>query len=107
MTVASKKEVVIVVFFKMSPQSDNRVKVFALLRAGHKLSEIANLVGFAQPSMQTLGRWRRCQQTSRQWSTDRCPSIRIPQAVTIHNSLSTTACTPIGTLAIVHAHPVN
>ena len=29
----------------MAPQRDNRVKVTALLHAGHKVSEIANLVG--------------------------------------------------------------
>ena len=71
------------------------------------------------------GRWRRCQQMCRQWSKDCCPSngtsqavLRIashkrsslsnaiPQAVTIHNSLSTTACASVDTFAIIHA-PLN
>ena len=29
----------------MAPQRDNRVTISALLRAGHKVSEVANLVG--------------------------------------------------------------
>ena len=39
---------VIVVYFKMAVQRDNRVKVSALLRAGHKVSEAANLVGVSR-----------------------------------------------------------
>ena len=48
---------VIVVCFKMAPQRDNRVKVSALLRVGHKASEIVNLVGLAQPSTQSRNAW--------------------------------------------------
>ena len=43
MTASSKKKDVIVVYFKMVPQRDNRVKV---CRAEHKVSEAAYLVGF-------------------------------------------------------------
>ena len=32
-------------YFKMASQRDNRMNVSALLRAGHKVSEVANLVG--------------------------------------------------------------
>ena len=35
----------------MVTQRDNRMKVSAFLRAGHKVSEIANLVGLAQSSI--------------------------------------------------------
>ena len=35
----------------MAPQRDIRVKVSALLRARHKMREVANLVGLAEPSM--------------------------------------------------------
>ena len=35
----------------MASQRDNQVKVTALLRAGHKVSDVANLVGLAQPSI--------------------------------------------------------
>ena len=104
----------------MSPQRDNRVKVSALHRSGHKVSEVANLVGLAQSS--TRSTMRRCQQTCRQWLKDCCssndiphavsrmasrqrssPSNSIPQAVTIHKSLAITACASVNTFAIVYA----
>ena len=34
----------------MAPQKGNRVKVYVLLRAGHKVSEIANFVGVSRTS---------------------------------------------------------
>ena len=41
-------------YFKRAPQRDNRVKVSAILRAGHKVSEVAHLVGYlTQPSTQS------------------------------------------------------
>ena len=53
-----EKKVAIVVYLKMIPQRDNSVKVSALLRAGHKVSEVANLVGFlAQPYMRSGSVW--------------------------------------------------
>ena len=45
------------VYFKMTPQRDNGVKVFALLRAGHKVSEAANLVGFTHLSTRSRSAW--------------------------------------------------
>ena len=35
----------------MYPQRDNRVKVSALLRAGHKVSEVAKLVGVSRTTV--------------------------------------------------------
>ena len=35
----------------MAPQRDNQVKVSALLHAGHKMSEVANLVGVSLTSV--------------------------------------------------------
>ena len=58
MTVPSKKKFFfVVVYFKMTAQRDNRVKVSAILRAGHKVSEFANLVGLAQPSTRSRSVW--------------------------------------------------
>ena len=44
-----RKGFVIVVSFKRTPQRDNRVKVSALFRAGHKVSKVANLFGSVSP----------------------------------------------------------
>ena len=41
----------------MAPQSRNRMKVSALLRAGQKVSKIANLVGLAQPLTPSRSAW--------------------------------------------------
>ena len=41
----------------MAPQRENRFKVSALLRAEHKVSEIANIVGLAQPSTRSRSVW--------------------------------------------------
>ena len=38
----------------MAPQRDNRVKVSALLRAGHKVSEVANLVEMSRTTVYAL-----------------------------------------------------
>ena len=38
-------------------QRDNHMKVSALLRAGHKVSEVANLVGLAQQSTRAKSAW--------------------------------------------------
>ena len=35
----------------MAPERDNRVKVSALLRAGHKVSEVAKLVGVSRTTV--------------------------------------------------------
>ena len=43
----------------MAPQRDNRMKLSALLLVGHKVSEVADLVGLAQPSMQSRRHERR------------------------------------------------
>ena len=45
-----RKRFVIVVYFKMAPQRDNRVKAFAL-HAGRKVSEVANLVGVSSTTV--------------------------------------------------------
>ena len=44
----------------MARQRDNRVKVSTLLRAGHKVTDVANLVGLAHSlrDHETHGRWR-------------------------------------------------
>ena len=52
-----RKGFVIVVHFKMTPQRDNRLKVSALLRAWNDVSEVANLVGFAQSSTRSRSAW--------------------------------------------------
>ena len=58
MTVTSKKKIFIVVYFKMAPQIDNRVKDSALLLVGHKVSKVANLSGcLAQPPTQSRSAW--------------------------------------------------
>ena len=44
-TVTSKKKTSFVVYFKMAPQRYNRMNASALLREGHKVSEVSNLVG--------------------------------------------------------------
>ena len=41
----------------MAPQRDNRVKVFAFLRAEHKVNGVAKLVGLPQPSTQSRSAW--------------------------------------------------
>ena len=41
----------------MASQRDNRVKVSALLIAGHKVSEVANHVSLAQQSMRSRSAW--------------------------------------------------
>ena len=38
----------------MAPQRDKRVKVSALRRAGHKVSEVANLVGESRTTVYTI-----------------------------------------------------
>ena len=108
-----KKRFVIVVYFTMAPQGDNIVKVSALLRVGHKVSEVAHLVGLAQPSTRSKSTWTIAdccpsngipQAVPRMASCKQSSSLNgIPQAFTIHNSLSTTACTSVDIFAIVHA----
>ena len=41
-------------YFKIAPQRDNRAKVSALLRAGHKVSEFANLVGVSRTTVYAI-----------------------------------------------------
>ena len=63
-------------YFKIAPQRDIVVNVSALLRAGHKVSGVANLVGVSLTSAyaikKTHGQWRRCQQTCRQGLKNLC-----------------------------------
>ena len=76
-----RKRFVIVVYFKMAPQGDNRVKVSALLHAIHKVSEVANLAGVSRTTVLAIIEahelWRRYQQTCRQWSKDCCGSWQL------------------------------
>ena len=44
----------IVVNFKMAPQRDTRVTVFALLRVGHKVSAVANFVGVSRITVKAI-----------------------------------------------------
>ena len=90
----------------MAPQRDNRVEVSALLRAGHKVSEGAKLAGVSRTTVCAIKKSiddgesvNRRAGSSRKTVVDR-DSLRdaiqgtaskdIPQAVTIHNSRSTT-----------------
>ena len=41
-------------YFKITPQKDNRVIVSALLRAGHKETEVAYLVGVFRTTVYTI-----------------------------------------------------
>ena len=86
-----RKRFVIVVFFKMAPQRDNQVKVSALFCAGYKVSEVANLVGLAQPSRRSRSTWTIAKIStdvqavverllSLEWHSAKCPSNGIPQA---------------------------
>ena len=52
-----RREKFVIVYFKMTPQRDNRVKGSAVLRAGHKLSEVTNPVGLAQPCTRSSSAW--------------------------------------------------
>ena len=56
MTVILKKKdrFVIVVYFKMTPQRNNRVKVSALLRTGHKVNEVAYLIRVSRPTVYAI-----------------------------------------------------
>ena len=45
-----EKKVIIVGYFKIAPQRDNRAKVSILLQAEHKVSEIVILVGVSTRS---------------------------------------------------------
>ena len=71
-----RKRFLVVVYFKLAPQRGNQVKVSALLRAVHKVSEVANLVVVPRTTVYGLyirdqeadGQWRRCQQTCRKCS---------------------------------------
>ena len=84
------KGFVIVVYFKMAPQRESRVKVSVLLRARHKVSEVANLVGVPRPTVYTSK--KRMDDGER--VNRRVGSCR--KTVTIHNSLSTSAiCWPL------------
>ena len=117
--IEEKKRFVIVVYVKMASERDNRVKIFALLRAGHKVSKIANLVWVSSTTVYVIkmrvddGKgFNRCAGSG--WKTvvyrdslrdaiRESDSDDIPQAATIHSSLSTTACTSVDTFAIFHA----
>ena len=127
---------VIVMYFKMAPQWNNGVKVSALLRAGDKASEVANLVGVSRTTVNAIKKhWDDGEGVNRRTGSGRkivvprmaffklslewhpaskavsriasrkrsSPLNSIPQAVTIHNSLSTTACTSVDTFAIAYA----
>ena len=53
-----RKKIVSVVYFKMASKRDNRVKVSALLRAGHKWVRSQTFVRcFAQPSTRSRSAW--------------------------------------------------
>ena len=51
-----RKRIVILVYCKMAQQRENRVKVSALLRAGHKVSEVANLVGVTRTTVYAINK---------------------------------------------------
>ena len=101
----------------MAPKKDNQMKVSVLPRAGHKVGEVANLAGLAQPFIRSGSAWTMAKVNRRTGSgrktvvdrdslhdvIRRILSDSIPQAVTIPNSLSTTAYTSVDTFAIIHA----
>ena len=99
--------------FKTAPQRDNEVKFFALVCAGIKVSEVGKLVKVSRTTVSAIKkrtvnrRAGSCRKTA--MDRDSLPdAIRgtasngIPQAVTTHNSLSTTACTFVDTFTIFH-----
>ena len=110
---------VIFVYLKMAVQGDNRLKVSALLHAGHKVSEVANLVSLAHLSTRPRSAWTMAKVlTDVQAVVERLlwivtirsmpciirnPSNGILQAVATPNRLSAAACTSVDTFAIVHA----
>ena len=57
MAAPSKKRLVILVYFKITPQRNNRVKVSALFRAGHKVSEV-DLVGVSRTNVYEIKKRR-------------------------------------------------
>ena len=77
----------------MVPQRDNRMKVTALLRAGPKVSDVANLIDLAQPSKRSRSAWTMAK-------VSRVVGDR--KTVVDRYRLSTTACTSVDTFAIVH-----
>ena len=81
----------------MTPKRENRVKVSALLRAGHKVSEVANLVGVFRTIVYAIKK----RMDDGKGVNRRAGSGH--KTVTIHNKLSTTACTSVDTFTIVHA----
>ena len=52
-----RKWFVIVAYFKMASQRDSRVKVYALLRAGHKISQVVRRAGSSRNSKDCWGSW--------------------------------------------------
>ena len=79
-----RKRFVIVVYFKMTPQRDNRVRISALLRAVHKVSEAANLAGVSRITVYAI---KKCMDGG-EGANRRVGSSGT--TVTIYNSLSTT-----------------
>ena len=80
----------------MAPQRDNRVKVSALLRTGHEVSEVAN---FVEVSRTTAFAKKKCM------SDDEGVKRRAgrgQKTVVDCGSFFTTACTSIDTFAIIH-----
>ena len=61
----------------MTRHRDNGVRVSALFRVGHKVSEVAILSHSRQCDQEAHGRWRRCQQTCRLLSKDGLWSVTV------------------------------
>ena len=49
-----RERIIIVVYFTMALQRDNRLKVSALFRARHKVREVTNLVGVSRTTVNTI-----------------------------------------------------
>ena len=71
-----RKRFLIVAYFKMAPQSYSRVKFSALLRADHT-KPCWSISHNCFRDQEAHGRWRRYQQTCRQWSKDCCGSWQL------------------------------
>ena len=101
----------------MAPQSDSQMKVSALLRAGHKVCEVANLVRVSRTTVDAIKKRMDNAKVSTDvqavigrllWIVAAWNAIRrifsngILQAFTIQNSLPGTACRSVDIFAIVH-----
>ena len=97
-----RKRLVIVVYFKTTPQRVNLAKVSAFLRGDLAQSFPRSRSAWTMAKVSTNVEAVVERLLSLKWLLANCPSNSVSQAVTIHNSLSTTACTTVDIFAIVY-----